>query len=101
MIQLLLNKSTPHFQLLPMSKVDLSYLRIPIWVQRLLKHFSRREKQTTIVAIGALRANFVLNEIIKLPAQLAFRGIIGTPAKRHLSSVSLVGGFWPASFTGY
>ena len=25
--------------------------------QRLLKHFSRREKQTTFVAIGALRVN--------------------------------------------
>ena len=28
MIQLLLNKTTPHFQLLPMLKVDQSYLRI-------------------------------------------------------------------------
>ena len=28
MIQLLLNKTTPHFQLLPMSKVDQSLLRI-------------------------------------------------------------------------
>ena len=28
MIQLLSNKITPHFQLLPMSKVDQSYLRI-------------------------------------------------------------------------
>ena len=28
MIQLLLNETTPHFQLLPMSKVDQSYLRI-------------------------------------------------------------------------
>ena len=28
MIQLLLNKTTPHFQLLPMSKVDQSELRI-------------------------------------------------------------------------
>ena len=28
MIQLLLNKTTPHFQLTPMSKVDQSYLRI-------------------------------------------------------------------------
>ena len=28
MIQLLLNKTTPHFQLLPMSKVDQSQLRI-------------------------------------------------------------------------
>ena len=28
MIQLPLNKITPHFQLLPMSKVDRSYLRI-------------------------------------------------------------------------
>ena len=28
MIQLLLNKTTPPFQRLPMSKVDLSYLRI-------------------------------------------------------------------------
>ena len=28
MIQLLLNKTTPHFQLSPMSKVDQSYLRI-------------------------------------------------------------------------
>ena len=28
MIQLLLNKTTPHFQLLPMSKVDQSKLRI-------------------------------------------------------------------------
>ena len=28
MIQVLLNKTTPHFQLLPMSKVDQSKLRI-------------------------------------------------------------------------
>ena len=28
MIKLLLNKNTPHFQILPMSKVDQSYLRI-------------------------------------------------------------------------
>ena len=28
MIQLTSNKITPHFQLLPMSKVDQSYLRI-------------------------------------------------------------------------
>ena len=28
MIQLLLNKTTPHFQLLPMPKVDQSLLRI-------------------------------------------------------------------------
>ena len=28
MIQLLLNKTTPHFQLLPMSKVEQSLLRI-------------------------------------------------------------------------
>ena len=28
MIQLLLNKTTPHFQLLPMSKVDQSQLRV-------------------------------------------------------------------------
>ena len=28
MIQLLLNKTSPHFQLLPMSKVDQSQLRI-------------------------------------------------------------------------
>ena len=28
MIQLLLNKTTPHFKLLPMPKVDQSFLRI-------------------------------------------------------------------------
>ena len=32
----------------------------PFALDWLLKHFSRREKQTTFVAIGALRANYYM-----------------------------------------
>ena len=34
--------------------------------ERLLKHFSRREKQTNFVVIGALRVNFIFILILDL-----------------------------------
>ena len=37
---------------------------------RLLKHFSRREKQTTFVAIGALRVNILVSGMYFQAAEL-------------------------------
>ena len=44
---------------------------------RLLKHFSRREMQTTFVAIGALRVNQFLNSLYAGLRQIAAANGLG------------------------
>ena len=41
--------------------------------KRLLKHFSRRQKQTTFVVIGALRVKFISSKLERLKICVAYR----------------------------
>ena len=55
MIQLLLIKTTPHFQLLTMSKVDQSYLRIPE-----APPLQKAKSQVIRLLFGLVNLNFLL-----------------------------------------
>ena len=86
MIQLLLNKTTPHFQLLPMAKIDKSSLRIhevpPLQCPK--SHKIRIDDESSFSKL-----TFIIKDAITKPKQAEYKYIVFRSRKSFDKVLSL------------